>query len=46
VTTKGTTKITTVRTGKTTDLTPGQTVTVQGAKDSSGNVAATTVTEG
>ncbi|WP_052433182.1 hypothetical protein [Streptacidiphilus carbonis] len=46
VTTKSSTKVTTTRTSKTTDLTPGQTVTVQGTTDSSGNVAATTVTEG
>jgi hypothetical protein len=46
VTTKGSTKITTARSGKTTDLKPGDTVTVQGSADSSGNVAATTVTEG
>ena len=46
VTTKGSTKITTAQTGKTTDLKPGDTVTVQGSTDSSGNVAATTVTEG
>ena len=46
VTTKGSTKITTAQTGKTADLKPGQTVTVEGSTDSSGNVAATTVTEG
>ena len=45
VTTKSSTKVTTAKTGKTTDLTPGQTVTVEGTADSSGNVAATTVTE-
>ena len=46
VTTKGTTKITTVQSGKPADLKPGQTVTVEGTTDSSGNVAATTVTKG
>ncbi|MFC1410577.1 hypothetical protein ACEZCY_15070 [Streptacidiphilus sp. N1-12] len=46
VTTKGTTKITTAKTGTTADLLPGQTVTVEGSTDSSGNVAATTVTQG
>ncbi len=46
VTTKGTTKITTQQSGKAADLKPGQTVTVEGSTDSSGNVAATTVTEG
>ena len=45
VTTKSSTKVTTTKTGKTTDLTPGQTVTVEGTTDSSGSVAATTVTE-
>ena len=46
VTTKSSTKITTVKTGRTTDLLPGQSVTVQGSTDTSGNVTAATVTEG
>ncbi|MFI0895447.1 hypothetical protein [Streptomyces sp. NPDC020983] len=46
VTTTGSTKVTESRAGKVADLKAGQTVTVRGTADSSGNVAATTVTEG
>lgn len=46
VTTSGSTKVTESKDGKVADLKPGQTVTIRGAKDSAGNVAASTVTEG
>lgn len=46
VTTSGSTKVTESKEGKVSDLKPGQTVTVRGARDSAGNVAASTVTEG
>ena len=46
VTTGSSTKITKTTTSKTSALLPGQTVTVAGTTDSSGNVTATTVTEG
>lgn len=46
VTTSSTTKVTTSNTAAVTDLKKGQTITVIGAKDSSGNVAATSVAEG
>jgi hypothetical protein len=46
VTTSGSTKVTESEDGKVSDLKPGQTVTVRGSRDSSGDVAASTVTEG
>ncbi|WUH92092.1 hypothetical protein OG900_19580 [Streptomyces sp. NBC_00433] len=46
VTTGASTKVTESKDGKVTDLKPGQTVTVRGSKGASGDVAATTVTEG
>jgi hypothetical protein len=46
VTTSGATTITKSDTAKVTDLAAGETVTVIGTTDSSGNVTATTVTEG
>ncbi|MFE9401620.1 DUF5666 domain-containing protein [Streptomyces sp. NPDC006530] len=46
VTTAGSTQVTESRSGKVSDLQPGQTVTVRGSQNSSGDVAATTVTEG
>lgn len=46
VTTAGTTKVTEAKAGKVSDLQPGQTVTVRGSQTSTGDIAATTVTEG
>lgn len=46
ITTGSSTKVTLSSTGKVSDLKAGQTVTVRGTTDSSGNVAATTVSEG
>ncbi|MEV6005941.1 hypothetical protein AB0M29_03975 [Streptomyces sp. NPDC051976] len=46
VTTGGSTKVTESKSGKVSDLQPGQSVTVRGSQNSSGDVAATTVTEG
>ncbi|MGW5349442.1 hypothetical protein ACWERV_02840 [Streptomyces sp. NPDC004031] len=46
VTTSGSTKVTESKEGKVSDLKAGQTVTVRGTTDSSGNLSATTVTEG
>ena len=46
VTTGKSTKVSVTKNGKVGDLQPGQSVTVQGSTDSSGNLAATTVTEG
>jgi hypothetical protein len=46
VTTGGSTKVTESKDGKVADLKPGQTVTVRGSKGASGDIAATTVTEG
>ncbi|MEW1635454.1 hypothetical protein AB0469_15415 [Streptomyces sp. NPDC093801] len=46
ITTNTDTQITQARSGKVSDLQPGQTVTVRGTKDASGDVAATTVSEG
>ncbi|MEU9192233.1 DUF5666 domain-containing protein [Streptomyces hundungensis] len=46
VTTAGNTQVTEARSGKVSDLQPGQTVTVRGSQNSSGDVAATTVAEG
>jgi len=46
VTTGTSTKISVTRNGKVSDLQPGQSVTVLGSTDSSGSLAATTVTEG
>ena len=46
VTTGSSTKVTLSSTGKVGDLKAGQTVTVRGTTDSSGNLAATTVSEG
>lgn len=46
VTTGGSTKVTVAKDGKTSDLQPGQSVTVRGSANSSGDIAATTVTEG
>lgn len=46
VTTGASTKVDVTKTGKLSDLQPGQTVTVRGSTDTSGNLAATTVTEG
>ncbi|WP_327289814.1 hypothetical protein [Streptomyces sp. NBC_01198] len=46
VTTAGSTKVTESKDGKVSDLKPGQTVTVRGSKGASGDIAATTVTEG
>ena len=46
VTTGKSTKVSVTKNGKVSDLQPGQSVTVLGSTDSSGNLAATTVTEG
>ncbi|MFC1410582.1 hypothetical protein ACEZCY_15095 [Streptacidiphilus sp. N1-12] len=46
VTTGKSTKVSVTKDGKLADLQPGQSVTVRGTTDSSGNLAATTVTEG
>jgi hypothetical protein len=46
VTTNGSTKVTETEDGKVSDLKPGQTVTVRGTRSASGDVAATTVTQG
>lgn len=46
VTTKGTTKVSESKDGKVGDLKPGQSVTVRGTANSSGDIAASTVTEG
>ncbi|NUP44742.1 MAG: hypothetical protein HOY76_48875 [Streptomyces sp.] len=46
VTTSGSTKVTESKEGKVSDLKPGQTVTIRGTTGSSGDVTATTVTEG
>lgn len=46
VTTDGSTKVTETKDGKVSDLKPGQTVTVRGTRSASGDVAATTVTQG
>lgn len=46
VTTSKSTKVTESKDGKVSDLKPGQTVTVNGTKGSSGDVTATTVTQG
>ncbi|MCX5387126.1 DUF5666 domain-containing protein [Streptomyces sp. NBC_00083] len=46
VTTAGTTQVTESKSGKVSDLQPGQTVTVRGSQNASGDVAATTVTQG
>ncbi|HEY3478552.1 MAG TPA: hypothetical protein VGL02_06575 [Streptomyces sp.] len=46
VTTGGSTKVTESKDGKVSDLQPGQTVTVRGSQNSSGDIAASTVTEG
>jgi hypothetical protein len=46
VTTGKSTKISVAKDGKVSDLQPGQSVTISGTTDSSGNLAATTVTEG
>jgi hypothetical protein len=45
VTTSGSTKVSLSTTGTVTDLKPGSTVTVRGTTDSSGDVAASTVTQ-
>ncbi|WP_157596949.1 hypothetical protein [Streptacidiphilus rugosus] len=45
VTTGGSTKVGISKTGKVSDLKPGSTVTIRGTTDSSGDVAATTVTQ-
>ncbi|WP_161789825.1 hypothetical protein [Streptacidiphilus neutrinimicus] len=45
VTTGGSTKVSIAQSGKVSQLKPGATVTVRGAADSSGDVAATTVTQ-
>lgn len=46
VTTGGSTKVTESKEGKVSDLKAGQTVTVRGTQSASGDIAATTVTEG
>lgn len=46
VTTNGSTKVNLAKTGKVSDIKAGQTVTVSGTPDSSGDVAAGSVTEG
>ncbi|MFF1477144.1 hypothetical protein ACFVYD_06140 [Streptomyces sp. NPDC058301] len=46
VTTVGSTQVTEAKSGKVSDLQPGQTVTVRGSQNASGDVAATTVTQG
>ncbi|MEY9964180.1 putative membrane protein YgcG [Streptacidiphilus sp. MAP12-16] len=46
VTTGSSTTVSVAKTGKTSDLQPGQTVTIRGTTDSTGNVAASSVTEG
>ncbi len=46
VTTAGSTQVTEAKSGKVSDLQPGQTVTVRGSQNASGDVAATTVTQG
>ncbi|MHA6761672.1 hypothetical protein [Streptacidiphilus sp. PAMC 29251] len=46
VTTGKSTKVSVTKDGKLADLQPGQSVTVRGSTDSSGDLAATTVTEG
>lgn len=46
VTTNGSTKVTQSKDGKVSDLKPGQTVTVRGTRSASGDVTATTVTQG
>ena len=46
VTTADSTQVTESKSGKVSDLQPGQTVTVRGSQNASGDVAATTVTQG
>jgi hypothetical protein len=46
VTTGGSTKVTESKDGKVSDLQPGQSVTIRGSQNPSGDIAATTVTEG
>jgi hypothetical protein len=46
ITTKGTTKVKLSKDGQVADLLPGDTVVIQGTRDSSGNLAATQVTQG
>jgi hypothetical protein len=46
VTTGASTKVTESKDGKVSDLKPGQTVTVRGSKGASGDITATTVTQG
>ncbi|MCM2417569.1 DUF5666 domain-containing protein [Streptomyces sp. RKAG293] len=46
VTTAGSTKVTEAKSGKVSELQPGQTVTVRGSQNATGDIAATTVTEG
>ncbi|MFG2721946.1 hypothetical protein ACGFW5_27205 [Streptomyces sp. NPDC048416] len=46
VTTAGSTQVTESKSGKVSDLQPGQTVTVRGSQNATGDVAATTVTQG
>ncbi|MFE3521109.1 DUF5666 domain-containing protein [Streptomyces sp. NPDC059161] len=46
VTTADSTQVTEAKNGKVSDLQPGQTVTVRGSQNASGDVAATTVTQG
>lgn len=46
ITTDTNTQITEAKTGKVSDLQPGQTVTVRGSQNPSGDVAATTVAQG
>ncbi|MFD7165854.1 DUF5666 domain-containing protein [Streptomyces violascens] len=46
VTTAGSTQVIESKSGKVSDLQPGQTVTVRGSQNASGDVAATTVTQG
>jgi hypothetical protein len=46
VTTGASTKVTESKDGKVSDLKPGQTVTVRGSRGASGDITATTVTEG
>lgn len=46
VTTADSTQVTEAKSGKVSDLQPGQTVTVRGSQNASGDVAATTVTQG
>ncbi|MEE4546660.1 hypothetical protein V2S66_32435 [Streptomyces sp. V4-01] len=46
VTTGSSTKVTEAKAGKVADLQPGQSVTIRGSQSASGDIAATTVTEG